>query len=315
MKNLAVNVLVGTVSFILGVLVTNKDSPGPEIEDAASPKTATDKTKLARRIVAKASAPISEESQPEEAQAPNYFDENEMALMRELEERQKKKWPILHFESPEGRKIAASDLARMGAEALESSKPEYDAFFSSLGLSPEVSDRFLQHIKNIHRASREYEVFQQQILGAKNQFEKDLRASLTPEQYSAYESFEKGKPARKELEKFNSHLAEQFGEELNPSHRDLLQRIIQQHGAFTEEPLHGPYDALPRVSWGKDQTVSRLQEELASLENKSAALLGAVASAGFDQTIQERVRHYYDSKLRQIAGLIKLIPNLPEGPP
>jgi len=313
LKSFATHALVGTLSFSLAMYLSGNRvrSLPSEAAVSTSPKTQISKS----RIVASVRNLPPDGGEDRKKVEDSVLGASDEEILRDIESRTKKGWPILQFEAPFSRKFAAKVVEDAAAAAAGANQAEYDAFFANFGLSADTSARFQAHIKNIHRASREYELLQQQILLAQYHFDRDVRETLGPDQYAEYRDFEKGKLAAQELDRIESYFAKKSADSLDSMTRQTLQQLVKEHDAYTEEALHGPFDPLPRVAVGKEQITAKLTGRSDDIRDRFGKLSEAAGSMGLPLPVQNLLQEYAAAKFEELLRTIELVKNRADGQP
>ncbi len=307
-KNAAINALIGGMAFMLGMRFHDSysHSSRTNLEPSGNPTIQTPELKHHRSLIGSADQDL--------VNHPRSPDSDEQSIKEEIESRASKGWPVLGYEDPDIRRHSDKFCRDTASAAAEANKAGYDAFYQNLGLSAEDSERLQQHTKNIHRAMMEYEFSQQELLGAKLNFEKDLKTTLTAEQFTHYLDFEKGRRADLELARMEHSLSKTSGEALDAESRHKVQKLLKEHEAYTEEFSRSAFDPIPRVAVGREQVAVRLAEVNEQLNQKAARLLEASASTAIRPSIQKFLQEYYADKSKQLLREIESIKTRPELP-
>ena len=85
-------------------------------------------------------------------------------------------------------------VARTAAERSE----EYTRVFSELGVGLENTERFKSNLVELHKKAIAAGKPLEELMAARNAYDKDMRSVLSPENYLRYRTYEESKPANRE---------------------------------------------------------------------------------------------------------------------
>lgn len=210
-----------------------------------------------------------------------------------VQRRQKDGEFILSNESPFLRKVRLYHYKKMAESELTNNSANYSQKFSQLGIDPEKSGHLQAHLAKIHQASLEAEESIAQLLDARMKYDEQVRALMGPEQYSNYRQYEESKPAREESEHINKALTSQKLA-LDGAGLQAIAAVVHASGAAPSGRWHGPYDDLPDVRMGADETKGWMIDEIGRLKDGYAQLQRLLPSTPLSGEQQAAVLKYFE---------------------
>jgi len=228
-----------------------------------------------------------------------YVTRGDIAEVTEMEKRRAHGEYILQNERPTTRKFLDYDFREIVSQASADAATEYDQLFAEMGVASDVAEQLKTHLAKIHRASLEATVAIQQILQAREDYDKRLRSTLSEEDYQYYRQKEESKPAIREYQDFQN-FANQQNTALSPEHEQALVGLIQTTRAYTKGSHHGPFDGLPQPTTLNAESVIPAEERnLAEITERMSQLLDVAPHAGLPEEYRTLLERYYAGKLQE----------------
>lgn len=210
---------------------------------------------------------------------------------------------IQFAQRPKEKVIAVRDM--MASNRAEARRAGYTKVFAELGFSAEKSDELQNELKDITWKALASEGATVDLLDAKQKYQKELKKTLTPEQYDRYLDFEKTRPALAEFDRIQKYLTAHQST-FPTEHQDTFIQLLKQRGSFTDESIDGPFDAVPRPTLGED-CIPVLEEQKRLISENAKAILERSSQIGIPDETRGLVAGFYSEKLKQLENALELV--------
>ena len=215
---------------------------------------------------------------------------------------------VLELEKPPIRKMADHAFKELASERAKQNELRYGPLFSALSVEPAVSVRLQQHLSKIDEAAERAFYAAGDLRLAQFKYDEKIRSLLSADNYKAYREYESGSAAREETQKIASFALTQ-GMVVSESTQDVIRRIVQEAGSYTETPWHGPYDNIPEAATGGPSVIAFTEARSHRIESSLPALRLAAAEAGFSGAYAKLLEDYFAAELSRDRQEIEIMRN------
>ncbi|PYJ82485.1 MAG: hypothetical protein DME22_18600 [Verrucomicrobia bacterium] len=240
--------------------------------------------------------------------APTQITDEDIQVALEMNERAKQGEYILQFERPTDRKFTDSAINDMVSRMASNNAPELRSTFAQLGITPEKSVQLETHYQKIMLASLDAEMAIQQVLTARHDYDKRVRALLSDEHYATYRQYEESKPASREYA-----ILEEYSREksipIDPEYQQRVIALMQQAQAYTETSWHGAYEGLPEPAVGDEAVINQLEQQISQIKEAVNLLKQKAAEVGFPEEYLNLLDAYYRERAQIKQNTIDTIKN------
>jgi hypothetical protein len=214
------------------------------------------------------------------------------------------------YETPSSRELLQQKLDWMLSESREVREAQYAKEFDELGLPEFVSEKLMNHVWKVFRASLELEAMQKQYLQAQADFERRVRANLTSEQYARYRRFEESKLFDAEYAHYLRYLKQMKIPEEGIA-EELVKDVMWRSKAYSFHFLHGPYDGMPEVGLGSATAAFKVRKDIERLRALAPEVARLASDSGLDSANQQILSNYYDWRIGEMENIVTKILNRP----
>lgn len=206
---------------------------------------------------------------------------------------------VLELEDPLARRLVQKDWDEIANEGAERRNAEgVSNFMASLGMTPEQVARLDRHLTKIQKASLEASTATIQLLTARDEYDKRLRASLSKEDYAAYRAFEENRHGRHELDRLRGFLDQSQLPPMADPLAETLAREITRSQAYTETSWYGPFDGLPQVGVGYEHVLQITESNLARMRQGWETLQSSLDPNTFPPGTWQAVQEYFEQRIQ-----------------
>jgi len=213
---------------------------------------------------------------------------------------------ILQFERPVDRKLMEDGIRKFSAQIGSNNAPKLDAIFAQLGVAAEAGEQLKTHQQKIALASLQAEQAIQQVLTARNEYDKRVQGLLPSDAYTEYRQYEASQAAVREYDGITAY-ASQNNLQIDPAYAGQIQALIQGSQAYTRGWWHGPYDILPPIGVGQQMVTQQLFDQISQINQTVGELRQSAATVGLPEQYVSLLDGYYSqiiqTKQRTIAQL------------
>lgn len=204
---------------------------------------------------------------------------------------------ILKMERPLTRRFLDYDFRQLVAADASRLAERYAPVFAELGVSPEKAKQLKTHLGKLQRASLELTLAQQQDEEARQAYDREMRTTLSEEDYARYRQFEDSTHARREVERIQIFARENGLPEITAEDRDRLAEAIQEHEAYMAKIANGPYDPVPPSIIGTANVLREIEMQQRNILEQSTRVQRSLAENGLPAGPSAMLRRYYDREI------------------
>jgi hypothetical protein len=178
---------------------------------------------------------------------------------------------------------------------------EYTRVLSELGVKSADVQRFKSHLVDLHRRAVEAGDPLSRLMKERYEYDQAVKSTLSDEGYFQYRNFEEGKPAREEYKMLENFALKEKSTTLDPNYANLVAQLIKDTGATAVEFWEGPYDPVPRPTFGKEAFTNAIAQRKLKLESSLPKLVEALNVNGIPDDYRQIVAEYYTKQISDTA--------------
>lgn len=190
-------------------------------------------------------------------------------------------------------------LEKRFAREAETRRTAYDPIFRDLGLSQDQVNTVMAQLDSLLRGAVKAGDPMQELMIARADFRRAMKAMLGEVRFARYEAFELAKPYRREAG-YIQEFAVQKQTPMDPKFNNRLVELLQEFRLDTTETWDGPYDPAPRPLVGTEPIVASIDERTNRIST-GLPKFKSKASAEFPAGLVKVVDDYYAMKLQEFA--------------